>query len=166
MLRLARLDQHPGQRHDEVDVSALVADCYDDVLVTDSQRTWHADIAPGLAATGDAELLRRAISNLLSNVRTHTPAGTAATITAARLNGSVVVAVDDDGPGVPDDKLPRIFDRFYRGGAPSPRPGAGLGLAIVAAIATAHDGEAQATAGDGRGLRVTLTLPAAGAHPN
>ncbi|HUD36277.1 MAG TPA: ATP-binding protein [Streptosporangiaceae bacterium] len=164
MLRLARLDQHPGQRHDEVDVSALVADCYDDVLVTDSQRTWHADIAPGLAATGDAELLRRAISNLLSNVRTHTPAGSAATITAARLNGSVVVSVDDDGPGVPDDKLPRIFDRFYRGGAPSPRPGAGLGLAIVAAIATAHDGEAQATAGDGRGLRVTLTLPAAGAH--
>jgi two-component system OmpR family sensor kinase len=160
MLRLARLDQHPGQRHDEVDVSELVADCYDEILVTDPQRTWHADIAPGLATTGDTELLRRAISNLLTNVRTHTPAGTEAMITAARMNGSVLVRVDDDGPGVPDDQLPRIFDRFYRGGAPSPRPGAGLGLAIVAAIATAHDGAAQATVSDDRGLRVTLTLPA------
>jgi two-component system OmpR family sensor kinase len=166
MLKLARLDQHPGQRHDEVDVSELVADCYDEILVTDPQRTWHADIAPGLATTGDTELLRRAISNLLTNVRTHTPAGTEAMITAARMNGSVVVAVADDGPGVPDDQLPRIFDRFYRGGAPSPRPGAGLGLAIVAAIATAHDGATQAAASGDRGLRVTLTLPAPGAHPS
>jgi two-component system OmpR family sensor kinase len=112
---------------------------------------------------GDPELLRRAVSNLLSNVRTHTPEGTVATITAARMNGSVVIAVDDNGPGVPADQLPRIFDRFYRGGAPSPRPGAGLGLAIVAAITAAHDGAAQASASDDRGLKVTLTLPAAGA---
>jgi two-component system, OmpR family, sensor kinase len=161
MLRLARLDQHPGQRYEAVDVTALVAECYDDALIADPQRIWDADIADGLTAIGDAELLRRAVSNLMSNVRTHTPAGTAAVVTAARVNGSVKVSVGDNGPGVPDDQLPRIFDRFYRGGTPSPRPGAGLGLAIVAAIATAHEGTTEATPNDPNGLRVTLTVPAA-----
>ena len=56
----------------------------------------------------------------------------------------MAVEVSDDGPGVPADQLPRIFDRFYRAGAPSRRPGSGLGLAIVAAVAAAHDGHVTA----------------------
>jgi two-component system, OmpR family, sensor kinase len=159
MLRLARLDQHPGQDAEPVDVTELVTQCVEQAKVTDPNRTWTAVIDDGLEATGDEELLRRAISNLLSNVRTHTPDGTTATIMAARVNGSVTVDVTDDGPGVPQDQLPRIFDRFYRA-APSPRPGAGLGLAIVAAIAAAHEGTAQAEPATPHGLRVTVTLPA------
>lgn len=161
MLRLARLDQHPGQEREPVDVTGLVTECVEQAKVTDPNRTWTAIIDDGLEATGDEELLRRAISNLLSNVRTHTPDGTAATVTAGRVNGMVTVDVADDGPGVPDDQLPRIFDRFYRA-APSPRPGAGLGLSIVAAIAAAHDGAAEAEPMDPHGLRVTLSLPAVG----
>jgi two-component system, OmpR family, sensor kinase len=160
MLKLARLDQHPGQEREPVDLTALVSDCVQQARIADPRRTWQASIAADLVATGDSELLRRAISNLLSNVRTHTPDGTAATITAARSNGSVVVGVSDDGPGVPEDQLPRIFDRFYRGAVASPRPGAGLGLAIVAAIAFAHDGTADAVPNEPHGLRITLTLPA------
>lgn len=57
------------------------------------------------------------------------------------------------------DRLPRIFDRFYRAGAQPGRPGAGLGLAIVAEIALAHDGSAEATLKSPHGLRVTLILP-------
>ncbi|HEX9624231.1 MAG TPA: ATP-binding protein [Streptosporangiaceae bacterium] len=165
MLRLARLDQHPGQDREPVDVTGLVTECFEQAKVTDQNRTWTAVIDDGLEATGDEELLRRAISNLLSNVRTHTPDGTAATITAARAGGSVTVDVADDGPGVPADQLPRIFDRFYRA-APSPRPGAGLGLAIVAAIAAAHEGAAQAEPICPHGLRVTLSLPAAAGVPD
>ncbi|HEY3903476.1 MAG TPA: ATP-binding protein, partial [Streptosporangiaceae bacterium] len=161
MLRLARLDQHPGQEREPVDVTGLVTECFERARITDQNRTWTAVIDDGLEATGDEELLRRAISNVLSNVRTHTPDGTAATITAGRVNGSVTVDVADDGPGVPEDQLPRIFDRFYRA-APSLRPGAGLGLAIVAAIAQAHDGAAEAEPISPHGLRVTLSLPAAG----
>lgn len=164
MLRLARLDQHPGQDTEPVDVTGLVTECFEQAKVTDPSRTWTAIINDGLEAMGDEELLRRAISNLLSNVRTHTPEGTAARIVAARANGTVTVDVADDGPGVPADHLPRIFDRFYRA-APSRRPGAGLGLAIVAAIATAHDGTAGAEPISPHGLRVTLSLPALGYPP-
>ena len=160
MLRLARLDQHPARRHEPVDVSALAADCVERTRIADPQRTWQARIAPGLVAVGDEELLCRAVDNLLANVHTHTPEGSAAVITAREADGSVVVEVSDNGPGVPADRLPRIFDRFYRAGTPAERPGSGLGLAIVTEIAAAHDGTVTAAASWPRGLRVTLAVPA------
>jgi two-component system, OmpR family, sensor kinase len=161
MLRLARLDQRPEPDHEFVDVSALVSACTDAARVTGPEQTWHTAIAPGLATTGDQELLRRAVDNLLANVRTHTPAGTVATVTAARSNGSVVIDVSDDGPGVAADRLPRLFDRFYRGrGAETPCPGSGLGLAIVTAVAATHNGMTDASLNEPHGLRVTMTLPA------
>ena len=161
MLRLARLDQRPEPDHEFVDVSTLVSACTDAARVTGPEQTWHTAIAPGLATTGDQELLRRAIDNLLANVRTHTPAGTVATVTAARSNGSVVIDVSDDGPGVAADRLPRLFDRFYRGrGAERPCPGSGLGLAIVTAVAATHNGMTDASLNKPHGLRVTMTLPA------
>ena len=160
MLRLARLDQHPDQQHDLVDLTALVHGCAERAQIADPQRTWRAQIAAGLVATGDEELLRRAVDNLLANVCAHTPGGTVATITAAARGGTVIVEVSDNGPGVPADRLPHIFDRFYRAAALPPRPGSGLGLAIVTAIAAAHQGTAEAALNHPHGLRVTLTLPA------
>jgi two-component system OmpR family sensor kinase len=160
MLRLAQLDQHPGQQRDRVDLTALVSDRVGQASRTDPCRTWQAHVETGLVTTGDEELLRRAIDNLLGNVRTHTPDGSTATVVAARHGRANTIEVSDDGPGVPADQRARIFDRFYRAAAPSRRPGAGLGLAIVAAIAAAHDGSAQATLNHPSGLRVTLTLSA------
>jgi two-component system OmpR family sensor kinase len=162
MLRLARLDQHPGQQREPVDLSALVTGCAERARTADPARTWPMCIDAGLVVLGDEELLRRAIDNLLANVQAHTPDGTVATVTAAGRGRRVVLEVSDDGPGVPADRLPRIFDRFYRAGARSHRPGSGLGLAIVSAIATAHDGTAGAALNYPRGLRITLTLPALG----
>jgi len=161
MLRLARLDQHPAQDNDLVDLTALVQASAERAQVTDPARAWCTRIAPGLVVAGDEELLRRAVDNLLANVRAHTPAGTAATSTATRRDDMVVVEVSDDGPGVPADQLPRIFDRFYRAAAPSHRSGAGLGLAIVTTVADALHGTAEAALNDPSGLRVTLTLPVA-----
>jgi two-component system, OmpR family, sensor kinase len=162
MLRLARLDQHPDQQHDLVDLTGLVYGCAERAQIADPRRTWRVQIASGLVATGDEELLRRAVDNLLANVCAHTPAGTVATITAAERDGKVTVEVSDDGPGVPADRLPHIFDRFYRVAAPPPRPGSGLGLAIVTAIAAAHQGTTEATLNQPHGLRVALRLPAGG----
>jgi two-component system OmpR family sensor kinase len=160
MLRLARLDQPPGQHHDPVDLSSLVTHCAERAQAASPGHHWRADIADGLEVTGDEELLRRAVDNLLANVHAHTPAGTAATVTAELHGGdTITVQVTDHGPGVPDEELPRIFDRFYRGGARTD-PGTGLGLAIVAATAVAHHGTIQATSNAPRGLCFTLTLPA------
>ncbi|MEU6443730.1 sensor histidine kinase [Streptomyces sp. NPDC047046] len=109
---------------------------------------------------GDAEQLRRVVDNLLANVRRHTPEGTAAHVTVRREGGSVVLAVGDEGPGIPPDAARRVFERFYRAGT-GRGEGTGLGLAIVAAVAEAHDGSAACAAAPGGGTLVTVTLPAA-----
>jgi two-component system OmpR family sensor kinase len=165
MLRLARLDQHPGQRCEPIALSALATECVQRARTASPDRTWECDITGGLDVIGDEELLRRAIDNILGNVAAHTPAGSTATLTVTAQDGRVVLIVSDDGPGVPPEQLPRIFDRFYRAAVPSRRPGSGLGLAIVAAVAAAHDGQATAARSEPHGLRITLTLPAAPALP-
>ena len=164
MLRLARLDQRPGQRCEPIALSALATECVQRARTASPDRTWRCDITGGLEVPGDEELLRRAIDNILGNVAAHTPAGSTATLTATAQDGRVVLAISDDGPGVPPDQLPRIFDRFYRAGVPSRRPGSGLGLAIVAAVAAAHGGQVAATTAttaEPLGLCITLALPAA-----
>jgi signal transduction histidine kinase len=92
-------------------------------------------------------------------VSAHTPASVAGTITASRRGGIVTIDVSDDGPGVPQAQLSRLFDRFYRAPAPGHPVGSGLGLAIVAAVAAAHYGTATATLNRPHGLRITLGLP-------
>jgi two-component system, OmpR family, sensor kinase len=171
MLRLARLGQHPGQFAEPVDLTAVVAGCAERVRIADPARAWQVRVAPGLATVGDEELLRRAVDNLLMNVLVHTPGQTVATITASQADAHVTVEVSDDGPGVPPDKLPHIFERFYRAGARSglyfagqPAPadlpsGSGLGLAIAAEIAAAHGGSVQARPALPHGLQIRLTLP-------
>src|ERR1039457_6722374 len=136
MLRLARLDQHPNQRHDPVDLTALVQACAERARVTDPERTWETHTAEGLVAAGDEEMLRRAIDNLLANVRAHTPRRTVPTITAASRDSAVIIEVSDDGPGVPADQVPRLFDRFYLE-APATHAGSGLGLATGDSVAAA-----------------------------
>jgi two-component system OmpR family sensor kinase len=159
MLRLARLDQQPSQQRDPVGVGALIAECVQRAKTADPRRTWQATVADGLEVTGDEELLRRAVDNILANVTAHTPEGSTASVTAAGRDGCVVVEVSDDGPGVPPGQLSRVFERFYRAAAPSYRPGSGLGLAIVAAIASSHRGSVAAAPAEPHGLRIIVTLP-------
>ncbi len=159
MLRLARLGQHPGRSAEPVDVTGVVTGCAERIRVADPARAWQVRVAAGLTTTGDEELLRRAVDNLLMNVLVHTPRGTAGTLTAAEAGGQAVIEVSDDGPGVSAEKLPHIFERFYRARAHPSRPGSGLGLAIAAEIAAAHGGSAQAAPAGPHGLRVTLAFP-------
>jgi two-component system OmpR family sensor kinase len=164
MLRLARLDQHPDQRREPVAVSELVAGCVNRMRVAAPHRDWHTEIAPDAVTVGDPELLRRAVDNLLVNVVTHTPDDVPATVVLRERPDAVEIEVRDSGPGVPDDRLPRIFDRFYRAGSTGPRPGSGLGLAIVSQITAVHNGSVVAEANRPHGLRVRLTLPVTGPH--
>lgn len=159
MMRLARLEQHPGQDHEPVNISALALECAQRARTTSPRHAWQSRIADGLVTVGDEEMLRRAIDNLLTNIAEHTPAGTAATITAWAADDVITVEVSDDGPGVQADQLPRIFERFYRAPVSGHRTGSGLGLAIVTAVAVSHHGTARAALNHPHGLRVTLTLP-------
>ncbi len=160
MLRLARLGQHPDQGRRPVDLTALLTSCATRVRIADPARGWHTEIEPGLRTVGDEELLRRAVDNLVGNVRTHTPDETAATLTATSDGETIAIEVSDNGPGVDPDQLPHLFERFYRAGVHQDRPGSGLGLAIAAEVAAAHGGTATATQIAPHGLRITLTLPA------
>jgi two-component system OmpR family sensor kinase len=117
----------------------------------------------------DEARVRQVVTNLLANVREHTPPGTAVDVEISALNGHAVLQVTDDGPGLSTDALTHAFDRFWRADdARHHRPGAaggsGLGLAIVDAITAAHGGSVQATNVAGRGARFTVTLPAANTH--
>src|SRR6185437_10080259 len=130
MLRLARLGQHPGRSAEPVDLTAVVAGCAERARIADPERTWRVRVGNDLGTVGDEELLRRAVDNLLMNVLVHTPAWTVGTITATTAGDRVAIEVSDDGPGVPPEALPHIFERFYRAGSQGTR-GSGLGLAIA-----------------------------------
>ena len=103
----------------------------------------------------DPVLVERAVGNLLDNAVKYSPPG--APIEVMVHEGEVVVA--DHGPGIAEEDLPRIFDRFYRAATARAKPGAGLGLAIVREAAEAHGGQAIAESG-ADGARFRLTLPA------
>ncbi len=118
-------------------------------LAAHSHRGW---VEAGLGTVGDAELLRRAVDKLLMNVLVHTPADTTGTVTATTAGDRLYIEVSDDGPGVPPDKLPHIFERFYRAGSQGTR-GSGLGLAIAAEIAAAHGGAASVSGWPSRSAR-------------
>lgn len=109
---------------------------------------------------GDADLLERAVGNLLDNAVKWSPAGGSVMLTVA--GGEVTVT--DEGPGIAAADLPFVFDRFYRSAAARGKPGSGLGLAIVRQVAELHGGTVSmenATRGAVARLRVPL-LPAAG----
>jgi two-component system, OmpR family, sensor histidine kinase MprB len=112
----------------------------------------HLDESPvvGVAAT-----LERAIGNLLDNAAKWSPPNGIVDVT---VRGGEV-AVRDHGPGIADEDLPFIFDRFYRSTTARGMPGSGLGLAIVRQVAHAHGGEVTAERGDGGGTLMRLRLP-------
>jgi two-component system sensor histidine kinase MprB len=98
-----------------------------------------ADCRPTLVF-GDPDALERAVGNLVDNAVKWSPPGGTVHVSAA----CGTVAVIDEGPGVPLEDLPYIFDRFYRSAGARALPGSGLGLAIVRRIVSAHDGTADA----------------------
>ena len=105
-------------------------------------------------------LLRRLVRNLLENARRH---GAGRVLAALRLEaGTLVLTVDDEGPGVPQAQRERIFEPFYRlPGATERDGGVGLGLALVRSIAERHGGQVRCVDSPGRGARFEVRLPAA-----
>ena len=112
-----------------------------------------------LPGSVDARLMGMALDQLLDNARRHTPPGTPVEVTVTAPADGVLVTVEDRGPGVPDEMLPHLFDRFYRGDAARGRQaGAGLGLTVAAAIVDLHRGRIVAERGSTGGLRMNIEI--------
>ncbi len=113
---------------------------------------------------GDAVLVEQALFNLLDNAQKYAEPGTPTTVRAADEGGTVVVAVEDRGCGIPAADLDRVFDKFTRLSDGDGRPpGTGLGLAVAKGVVEAMGGRirAESPIGHGRGTRVLISLPAA-----
>jgi len=103
--------------------------------------------------------LRRIVDNLLDNAALHGRPGGLVQVSVGRENGHALLAVDDDGPGVPAAARPRLLEPFARGEATT-SPGTGLGLAIVAQQVALHDGALDLQDSPLGGLGVRVRLPA------
>ncbi|MCQ9164991.1 cell wall metabolism sensor histidine kinase WalK [Arthrobacter sp. STN4] len=163
LLTLARLDEGRPLSLRTADVTPIAMDAVSDVRVGAPGHHWAIDVpdTPVRAKCDDGQL-KQVMLNLLSNAAKHTPAGTTVSTRVSQdADGSPVVTVTDDGPGIPPEFQDVIFDRFSR--ADTARTGTqgstGLGLSIVAAIMEAHHGSVELASRPGA-TTFTVRLPA------
>jgi two-component system, OmpR family, phosphate regulon sensor histidine kinase PhoR len=169
LLRLARLDagQEPLER---VPCSlATIADMVTAELepMRDARRQQIVRSMPDEALTvdGDAAKLFDILRNLVENAIKHGPEESRITISAQRIHDRIHVAIEDEGPGIPESDLPRVFERFYQVDKSRTRSsrdigGTGLGLAIVKHLVELHGGRVRAANRPGGGAIFTVELPA------
>ena len=138
LLLLARLDSGRPLADDRVDLTKLLLEAVGDARVIGPDHTWRLVLPDEpVEVRGDEQRLHQVATNLLTNARKHTPAGTTVTVTATH-DGFVV---HDDGPGFPSGLVDHAFERFARADeARTSTGGVGLGLALVEAIVSAHGG--------------------------
>ncbi|MDO9455965.1 cell wall metabolism sensor histidine kinase WalK [Nocardioides sp.] len=155
LLLLARLDSGRPLERTPVDLTRLLLEAVSDARVVAPGHHWRLDLPDeAVEVTGDEQRLHQVVTNLLTNARKYTPAGTTVTV-SARAGG---FSVHDDGPGFAPELVPHAFERFARADAARQREGGvGLGLALVEAIVTAHGGTVTLTTVPGD-TRVDVTL--------
>ena len=159
LLLLARLDQTRPSERSPVDLAVLAADACSDAVAASPDRPVTLVAPEPVVLVGDEGHLRQAVANLVTNAIRHTPAGTAVEVGAHLADGHATVAVRDHGPGLDEEALAHVFDRFWQADRARVGTGAGLGLSIVAGIAREHGGVAMAANADGGGALFTLRLP-------
>jgi len=160
LLLLARLDDGRPLERVPVELDDVVGEAVETSQAVDPGRPIELR-AERAVVVGDRVRLRQIVDNLLANVRAHTPAGTPVSVSLTRVNGSAEIAVSDSGPGLDDEHLEHVFERFYRADASRARAsgGVGLGLAIVAAVAEAHGGSVSASSEPGHGATFRIAIP-------
>jgi two-component system, OmpR family, sensor histidine kinase MprB len=161
LIELARAEQQVAQPA-ELRLDLLVADAVERARRNRPEVVYSLDVEP-VTIHGVPATIERAVGNLLDNAAKWSPPG--AEVEVAVRDGQLVVR--DHGPGIADEDLPFVFDRFYRARTARGMPGSGLGLAIVRQVAESHGGDVVAEQADGGGTRMVLRLrasqPVAGA---
>jgi two-component system, OmpR family, sensor histidine kinase MprB len=157
LIDLAR-GEEPREDLEEVRLDLLVEEVVQRARRHSPATPLHAELDPTLV-TGVPARLERAVSNLIDNAVKYSPPEQPVEIALTATS----LTVRDHGPGISDEDLPHIFDRFYRGAEARGRPGSGLGLAIVRQVAGQQSGTITAEAAPGGGTLMRLSLP--GAEP-
>ncbi len=136
-----------------VDTNAIDADSRRIAVVTGG--------AHGLEVFGNGEQITAALSNLVANAIAYSGEGSTVLVSAKALPDAVEISVVDQGIGIPEDEVDRIFERFYRVDPARHRStgGTGLGLSIVKHVAATHGGDVRVWSAEGQGSTFTLTLP-------
>ena len=161
LLLLARADAGRVAAHQRLDLSAVLLEAVQEIQPVAGDHDVRVSAPAGLEVAGSHDELHRLALNLLENALRHTEPGTGVEAALRRVNGSVELSVEDDGPGIPPELAGKVFERFFRG-AGDRSGSSGLGLAIVRAVAESHRGSVTLEAPlDGRGARFVVRLPAA-----
>lgn len=163
LLTLARLDAGITPTPELFDLTELVEEVIDDVLVEAEAHPCRIvlDASFVLPVSGTADLLRRAIENVLRNAIRHSPSQGVIDVLVAAQDNTACVSIADQGSGVASDELDAIFALFQRARNADSFVGYGLGLAIARRVMQVHGGSAQAANRPAGGLAVTLSLPLA-----
>jgi two-component system phosphate regulon sensor histidine kinase PhoR len=165
LLRLARLDaKQETLELVSCETQSLVQAVTADVASALEERGQRVTIAIGPGAEtlrGDSAKLHDALRNLVANAISYAPEQTTIRVEASRVDGRVAVSVSDEGPGIPEEDLSRVFERFYRVDKSRTRDpgGTGLGLAIVKHLIELHGGEVRAENRSAGGAKFTIVLP-------
>ena len=164
MLTLSRAQRSAGslpEQTADLSEAAMTAALRFEPVAFEAGKRLEYDIAPELPVRGDGGKLGQALAALLDNAVKYSAGGTDIRLTAEKQGRFAVVAVADSGPDIPADKLPHIFDRFYRADeARTDGDSFGLGLPIAKAIIDAHRGTLRCESGGGV-TRFIITLPLA-----
>jgi signal transduction histidine kinase len=144
-----------------VDVGDVAADAAGSLTGPAAERGVRVEVDPEPAVvTGDAARLRQLVLILVDNAIGHSPRDGTVRIAVRREGSDALLTVEDEGPGLRAEDLPRLFERFWRG-AGAPPGGAGLGLAIAAWIVDGHAGRIEAANHEAGGARFTVRVPLA-----
>ena len=157
----------PSLVNETVHLDKVVADCARAAQVLAAQKGLQLKVQtslPKLSVSGDDEMLKRMLLNLLDNAVKYTPAGGEISVELGSQNGNARIVVTDTGMGIPAEDQVRIFDRFYRVDKARSRAlgGAGLGLSIAHWIVTGHGGSLSVASVVGQGSAFTVELPLQG----
>lgn len=158
LLRIAQIESGmPTRRFGKVDLSELLRIVFEiyQPMAEEKEQPFSDNIASGLTVWGDRELLMQMIANVIENAIKHSPTGASIGLVTSKSPSTIVVAVNDSGPGIPTEERGRVFQRFYRLERSRTTPGSGLGLSLVEAIAALHHISIELT-DNAPGLRVTL----------
>lgn len=137
----------------------LVAEVVEGIQMTSTQHTIHKTGEANIDIFADRDRIHQTLSNYLLNAIKYSPNADKVDLHIAIESGSVIVAVTDYGPGIPEDKIPRIFDRYYRADETKKIEGLGLGLFLCKQIIDGHDGRVWIKSKENEGSTFYFAIP-------